>query len=324
MKPASVLLTRLIPDAGIALLRQAGLNIVLNPHARPLLPEELLQEVPRHEAVICQLTDRITETVLQAARPRCRVIATCAVGYDHIDVEAASRLGIAVTNTPDVLTEATADLAWAALLAAARRLGEGERAVRAGAWRGWGMMDFLGVDVYGQTLGIVGAGRIGTATARRAAGFNMRLLYYDTAPRPEVESLGGRRVPLDELLSSSDFISLHTPLLPETRGLLDARAFRRMKRTAILVNTARGPVVDQTALIEALRRGQIAGAALDVYHDEPRVPRELMELENVVLLPHIGSATLTTRMRMAEIAARNVIAVLRNERPPCPVTPWPR
>jgi len=186
------------------------------------------------------------------------------------------------------------------------------------------MMDFLGVDVFGQTLGIVGAGRIGAATARRATGFNMRILYHDTTARQEIESLGGRRVSLDELLSSSDFISLHTPLLPETRGLLDARAFRRMKRTAVLVNTARGPVVDQAALIQALRRGQIAGAALDVYHDEPRVPRELMELENVVLLPHIGSATLTTRTRMAEIAARNVIAVLRNERPPCLVAPRPQ
>lgn len=321
MNRASVLLTRLIPDAGIAMLENAGLAVSLNPHARQLFPDELRRAVSRHDAVICQLADRIDETVLQAARSRCRVFANSAVGYDNIDIAAAARLGIAVTNTPDVLTEATADLAWAALLATARRLGEGERLVRAGAWRGWGMLDFLGVDVFGQTLGIVGAGRIGAAVVRRATGFNMRILYYDSGPRPGVEALGGRQASLDELVSSSDFISLHTPLLPATRNLIDARAFRRMKRTAVLINTARGPVVDHEALVHALRNGLIAGAGLDVYNDEPRVPRDLLALENVVLLPHIGSATATTRSRMAEIAAQNVIAVLRGERPPCPVTP---
>ena len=320
MSSSSVYLTRLIPDAGIARLIAAGLSVHLNPLARKLLPHELRAEVGRHDAVICQLADRIDEQTLAAAAPRCRVFATCAVGYDNIDLAAAKRLGITVTNTPDVLTEATADLAWTLLLAAARRLGEAERFLRAGAWTGWGMLDFLGVDVWGRTLGIVGAGRIGTAVARRGTGFGMRILYHDSEPRPAIDSLGAQRVPLPELLEASDFISLHTPLVPETRNLIDANAIARMKRGAILVNTSRGAVVDQDALIEALRRGRIAGAGLDVYRDEPRIPRELLDLPNVVLAPHIGSATIGTRARMSELAAENVIAVLRGERPPTAVT----
>ena len=320
MSSSSVYLTRLIPDSGIARLIAAGLSVHLNPLARKLLPHELRAEVGRHDAVICQLADRIDEQILAAAAPRCRVFATCAVGYDNIDLAAAKRLGITVTNTPDVLTEATADLAWTLLLAAARRLGEAERFLRAGAWTGWGMLDFLGVDVWGQTLGIVGAGRIGTAVARRGTGFGMRILYADSEPRSAIDSLGAKRVPLTELLEASDFISLHTPLVPETRNLIDAKAIARMKRNAILVNPSRGAVVDQDALIEALRLGRIAGAGLDVYRDEPRIPRELLELPNVVLAPHIGSATIGTRARMSELAAENVIAVLRGERPPTAVT----
>lgn len=320
MSSSSVYVTRMIPDAGLAKLINAGLTVQMNPLARPLFPHELSAEVGGHDAVICQLADRIDETILAAAAPRCRVFATCAVGYDNIDLAAARRLGITVTNTPDVLTEATADLAWTLLLAAARRLGEAERYLRAGAWTGWAMLDFLGVDVWGRTLGIIGAGRIGTAVARRGTGFGMRILYHDSEPRPAMESLGARQASLNELLEAGDFISLHTPLVPETRNLIDARAIARMKRGAILVNTARGPVVDQDALIEALRLGRIAGAGLDVYRDEPRIPRELLELPNVVLAPHIGSATIGTRARMAELAAENVIAVLRGERPPTAVT----
>lgn len=306
----SVYITRLIPDAGIAKLVQAGLAVSMNPGARRLAPEELRAEVGRHDGVICQLADRIDERVLAVAATRCKVFATCAVGYDNFDLAAAKRFGITVTNTPDVLTEATADLTWALLLATARRLGEAERLVRARAWHGWGMLDFLGVDVYGRTLGIVGAGRIGTAVARRATGFSMRIVYFDQQPRQAIEALGATHVPLLELLEVSDFVSLHTPLIEETRHLIDENALRRMKRRAILINTARGPVVDQDALIQALQLGRIAGAGLDVYRDEPRVPEELLRLENVVLLPHIGSATLNTRSKMAETAAENVIAVL--------------
>lgn len=311
----SVYVTRAIPEAGIAALVGAGVRVRLNPLARSLRPEELREEVGRYDGVVCHLTDRIDETVLTAAAPRCKVFANCAVGTDNFDVAAAAQLGITLTNTPDVLTEATADLAWALLMATARRLGEAERVVRAGAWRGWGMLDFLGVDIHGKTLGIVGAGRIGTAVARRAGGFSMKVLYCDREPMAEIEALGARRVGLVELLETSDFVSLHTPLTEETRHLLDENGMRRMKREAVLINTARGAVVDQTALAEVLREGRIAGAGFDVYENEPLVPPDFLALENVVLLPHIGSATLATRSRMAEIAAENVIAVLRGEPP---------
>ena len=316
----SVFITRVIPDAGIAKLASAGLTVRVNPHARPLRRDELLEEVGEHDAVICQLADKIDAAVLNAAVPRCKVFATCAVGYDNFDLRTAARLGIVVTNTPEVLTNATADLAWSLILATARRLGEAERLVRAGAWQGWGMMDFLGVDVFGRTLGIIGAGRIGTAVARRATGFAMNILYHDEAPREQIETLGARRVGLPELLSASDFVSLHVPLTEGTRRLIDRRALSAMKRTAVLINTARGDVIDQPALIEALREGRILAAGLDVYQNEPHIPKELLELGNVVLLPHIGSATVATRSRMAEMAAENVIAVLNGRPPLNPVT----
>ena len=320
MSSLSVFATRPILDAGIAELAAAGMSVSMNPLARQLSAEELCQQVGRHDGVICHLTDRIDEGVLRASLPRCKVFATCAVGYDNIDVAAAGRLGLTIANTPDVLTEATADLAWALLLATARRLGEAERVVRAGVWRGWGMLDYLGVDVFGTTLGIVGAGRIGTAVARRASGFSMTLLYSDRQPREQIEDLGARRVPLAELLETSDFVSLHTPLVEETRHLIDEKALARMQRHAVLINTSRGQVVDQVALIKTLQRGRIAGAGLDVYWDEPRLPKDLLALENVVLLPHIGSATLTTRSKMAIIAAQNVISVLRGGEALHPVT----
>jgi len=321
MQAKSVYVTRAIPDTGIATLAAGGLHVRVNPSARSLRRDELRREVGRHDGVICQLSDRIDAEILGAAAPRCRVIATCAVGYDNIDVPAAARLGIVITNTPDVLTNATADLTWALILASARRLGEAERLVRAGAWRGWGMMDFLGVDVCGRTLGIAGAGRIGTAVAQRAAGFSMRVLYHDDSPKPRMEALGARRVELTELLSSSDFVSLHVPLTEGTRRLIDRRALDLMKPSAVLINTARGDVVDQDALIEVLREGRLFAAGLDVYQNEPRVPKELTDLENVVLLPHIGSATISTRTRMAEMAAENVVAVLSGRPPINPVKP---
>ncbi len=314
-----VYLTRSVPEAGIAMLASAGLTIRMNPLPRLLRHEELCQEVGGYHAVMCQATDRIDETVLTASRPRCKVFANCAVGYDNIDVAAATRLGIIVTNTPDVLTEATADLTWALMLAAARRLGEAERLVRAGVWRGWNMLDFLGVDVHGKTLGIIGAGRIGTAVARRARGFDMKLLYFARSEKPAMAALGAERRSLGELMEESDFVSVHLALSRETRNLIDDRAIRRMKREAIFINTSRGAVVDQSALVAALSQGRIAAAGLDVYTKEPMIPAELLALENVVLLPHIGSATVSTRNRMAQTAAANVVSVLRGEGPLNPV-----
>lgn len=316
-----VFVTRVVPEAGIARLVDAGLRVEVNPLPRPLRPEELLARIGRYDAILSQVADQLDEAALRAALPRCRIIAQCAVGYDNIDVAAAHRLGIVITNTPDVLTETTADLTWALILAAARRLGEGERLVRAGVWRGWGMLEMLGTEVHGATLGIVGAGRIGCAVARRSGGFGMKLLYHSRRASPEMQRLGGRQVRLDELLAGSDFVSLHVPLRADTRHLIDAAALARMKRTAILINTTRGGVIDEDALIEALREGRLAAAGLDVYAHEPHVPAGLAELENVVLLPHIGSATPATRNAMARRAADNVVAVLSGKPPLHPVLP---
>ncbi len=321
MSPKSVYITRLIPESGVALLTGAGFAVKMNPLARQLRRAELLEEAGRHAAIICQVPDAIDREVLQAAAPSCKIIALCAVGVDNVDLTAAQELGVVVTNTPDVLTEATADLTWALLMATARRLGEAERFVRAGAWRGWGMLDFMGADVHGRTLGIVGAGRIGTAVAKRARGFDMPVLYCARHAKGPLEALGAARAPVGELLRKSDFISLHVPLTPQTHHLIDDRALGDMKPTSILINTSRGAVVDQVALIDALRRGRIAAAGLDVYDKEPAIPQALLELDNVVLLPHIGSATATTRAKMAEIAAANAVAVLRGQKPLNPVLP---
>lgn len=321
MDSISVYITRMIPEAGITPLTAAGFEIKMNPLPRSPRREELLDEVGGHDGIICQLSDRIDRQVLEAAAPRCKVLATCAAGHDNIDLAAAREFGVVVTHTPDVLTEATADLTWALLLATARRLGEAERLVRAGAWRGWGMLDFLGAEVFGKTLGIIGAGRIGTAVARRARGFDMPVLYHAQTPRPAIEALGAKRVALAGLLESSDFVSLHLPLTDRTHHLLDATALDRIKQGAILINTARGAIVDQGALIEALRDGRLGGAGLDVYDGEPAVPPELLEMENVVLLPHIGSATVRARETMAAMAAESVVAVLTGEPPSHPVMP---
>lgn len=319
MTNRSVFITRMIPESGIVLLQKAGLAVKMNPFARQPKHEELVEEAGRHDAVICQLPDAIDRTFLKAASARCKVVATCAVGVDNIDLAAAREFNVTITNTPDVLTEATADLTWALMLATARRLGEAERTVRAGAWRGWGMLDLLGFDVYRRTLGIVGAGRIGAAVARRARGFDMPVLYHSRRRNPGIEEFGAKRVSLYELLEQSDFVTLHTPLTEETRQLIDGKAIARMKRGAILINTARGAVVDQVEMIRALKDGRLAAAGLDVYEKEPAVSPELLELDNVVLLPHIGSATISTRNRMAEIAAENVIAVLNGKPAVTPV-----
>lgn len=320
MNKPSVLITRSIPEEGVAVLTEAGLYVHPNKQPHGFGREDLLKEVARHDAVVCQAPDRIDAEVLASAAPRCKVFATCAVGFDNIDIAAAHQLGIVITNTPDVLTETTADLAWALMLAAARRVCEGDRVVRSGQWRGWGMLDFLGTDIYGKTLGIIGAGRIGSAVARRAAGFNMRVVYTSRTEKADLKKLSATCVPLDTLLQESDFVSIHVALTDATRRLIDERAFSKMKRGAILINTARGPIVDEPAMISALTSGRLAAAGLDVYAEEPNVPPELLRLGNVVLLPHIGSASVTTRVKMACLAAENVVAVLKGRQPLTPVT----
>jgi glyoxylate reductase len=318
--PGRVFITQPIPEPGPSLVATCGRSVAANHENRVLSPDELRKAVAGCEAVLCLLTDAIDRSVLESARG-CRIFANMAVGYNNIDVAGATELGIMVTNTPGVLTEATADLTWALILGVARRVAEGDVEMRAGRFPGWGPLYMLGGDVTGRTLGLVGPGRIAQAVAERARGFQMSLLYTGRRPSPALDSLGARGVPLDELLSESDFVSLHTPLTPETRHLIDARALAKMKRTAYLINTARGPVVDETALVTALRSHQIAGAGLDVYEDEPRMATGLAACTNALLLPHLGSATVATRAAMARIAAENLAAALDGERPPNLVNP---
>jgi glyoxylate reductase len=273
------------------------------------------------EALVPLLHDRIDDQLLEAAGPQLRVVANVAVGYDNVDVPACARRGVVVTNTPGVLTEATADLALSLILMTTRRLGEGERLIRAGTRWSWGMFFLLGTGLQGKTLGIVGLGQIGQAVARRAKAFGMSIVYSGPrrADRMIEAALAATQLPLDELLATADVVTLHCALDERTRHLIDARALARMRRTAFLVNTSRGPVVDEQALVDALRAGKIAGAGLDVYEHEPAVNPGLLELDNVVLLPHLGSATVETRRAMALLAARNAVAVLRGEAPLTPV-----
>jgi lactate dehydrogenase-like 2-hydroxyacid dehydrogenase len=312
-------ITRVLPEPALVIARAAA-EIDVWPEDGPPLAAELAIRAADCDGLLCLLTDRIDEVLLEQA-PKLRVVSQMAVGYDNIDVAACTRRGIAVGNTPGVLTETTADLAFGLLLMTARRLGEAERNLRAGAWKTWRPMELTGPDVHHATLGIVGMGRIGFEMARRAAGFQMRVLYHSRGRSEAAErELGADWVALDTLLDQSDFVSLHTPLTPETRRLIGERELRRMKPTAILINTARGAVVDQAALVEALRSGWIAGAGLDVYEAEP-LPADdpLLSLPNVVLLPHIGSASIPTRTKMAVLAAENLAAGLCGEPLPHPV-----
>jgi glyoxylate reductase len=311
---ARVLVTRTLVGDGLERLRAAGHEVEVWPGAEPPSRPELIERAQGADALLCTLSDRIDAAFLDA-NPHLAVIANYAVGLDNVDLEAARRHGIPVGNTPDILTDATADLAFALLLAAARRLPQGAQAVKDGRWGTWQPDGHLGADLVGATLGIVGAGRIGEALARRAAGFDMDVL--------KTTSRGG--TPLGTLLEQSDFVSLHVPLTPQTHHLIDAAALRRMKPTAILVNTARGPVVDQQALIEALHAGTIAGAALDVTDPEPLPPdHALLRAPNVLVLPHVGSATPRTRAAMTERAVDNVLAGLAGRPLPHPApTPGP-
>ena len=277
--------------------------------------EEVLRRVKEKEALVCLLTEKVNDELLQAAS-KLKIAANVAVGFDNIDVAACTKGGVVATNTPGVLDETTADFAWMLLMAVARRLLEGDAMARSGNWKGWDLDQLVGTDVWGKTLGIVGFGRIGRAMARRASGFQMKVIYGDAVrATPNVEKeLGAEYRDMNALLAEADFVSLHTPLLPETRGLFNAEKFGRMKRTAFLINTARGPVVDEAALVAALESGKIAGAALDVFEKEPTIHPGLRR-PNVVLAPHIASASLETRTKMACMAAENVVALLQGRRP---------
>jgi glyoxylate reductase len=313
--------TNELPEPALALLREAG--EVRESDARAALPRErLLAHVAGAEAVLTLLFDRVDEELLEAAGPRLRCVANVAVGFDNVDLAAAARHGVLVSNTPGVLDEATADLTMALILAVTRRLGEGERLVRSGRPWSWGMGFMLGTDLRGKRLGIVGLGNIGARVAQRARAFGMRVAYHSRNPAPP-EVAGGleaERLELEPLLSTSDVVSLHCPLTEETRHLIGAAELALMKPGAALINTARGPVVDEAALVGALRARRIV-AGLDVYEAEPRLEPGLAELENVVLSPHLGSATVETRTAMAELAARNAIAAVRGEPLPTPVEP---
>ncbi len=317
---ARIVVTRLIPEPALELLHAAG-DVWLSPHDRPMTLEELYAAVAGADAVVTLLHDRVDDAFLDAAGPGLRVVANVAVGYDNIDVPACARRGVVATNTPGVLVDATADLAMALILISTRRLGEAERMVREGGSWSWSMFFMLGTGLQDKTLGVVGLGQIGSATARRARAFGMRIVYAgrrraDAALESELDAT---MLDLDELLATADVVSINTPLSDATRHLIDARRLGLMKPTAHLVNTSRGPVVDEAALAAALRAGTIAGAGLDVFEHEPEIDPGLRGLENVVLIPHLGSATIETRTAMGVLAAENAAAVLRGEAPPTPI-----
>jgi glyoxylate reductase len=312
-----VLVTREIPDVGLRLLEGFDVNVLSE---SPPERGELLEAVRGASGILTTVTEKMDAEVMEVAGGGLKVIANMAVGYDNIDVQAATERGVVVTNTPEVLNETTADTAFMLLLAAARRLGEAERLLRSGGWDAWGPKQLTGPDIWGKRLGIVGFGRIGQALARRTRGFDMDLVYHDQYRNEEAErELGARYLELDELLRTSDFVSIHTPLTPETTHLIGADELVRMKPEAVLVNTSRGPVVDEAALADALADDRIFAAGLDVYEKEPEVHPKLLNLENVVLAPHIGSASIETRDKMAALAAENLAAVLRGEEPKTPV-----
>jgi glyoxylate reductase len=311
---ASVLVTRRLPSSVLDKLRAAA-AVDLYAGDAPISPDELRARLADKDALVCLLTDRVDASVLAAA-PGLRIVSNVAVGYNNIDVAAARARGIVVTNTPDVLTDSVADFTWALILAITRRLAEGERLLRRGGWRGWSLDFMLGTELRGKQLGLVGLGRIGRAVAARAPAFGMRVAY---ASRSDTQFAGGERVSLDRLLNTSDIVSLHVPLTSETRHLIDKRVLARMKRSAYLINTARGPVVDEEALAWALGQHLLAGAALDVYENEPAVHPDLLRLENVLLVPHMASGTTETRTAMADLAVENVIAVIAGRPPLTPV-----
>ena len=321
-----MLVTQKVPDPAYPPLEAIG-DVEANMEEESIWPyEELLQRGPGHDYIYSLLTDNIDARFLEAcaaSTPSLKMVANMAVGFNNIDVETATRLRIAVSNTPGVLSDTTADLAFALLMATARRIPEAERFLRAGKYKGWGPLLFCGAEVHGTTLGLLGAGRIGKIVARRASGFDMKVLYYDVYRiSPEEEARYHMTyMPMEDVLGQSDFISVHTPYMPSTHHLISERELKMMKPTAILINTARGPIVDEKALVRALQSKTIAAAGLDVFENEPAVEPELLSMENVVLLPHIASASLKTRTLMATMASDNIVAHYKGERPPNIVNP---
>ena len=315
----SILISRALPADAISRARSRA-EVDVNDVDAPIPRAELLRRLRGRQGLICMITDSVDEELL-AACPDLKVAANVAVGFNNIDVAAATRRGVVVTNTPDVLTETTADFAWTLLMGTARRLVEADRYVREGKFKQWEFMLLNGGDIHGKTLGIVGFGRIGRGMARRAQGFGMRVLYQDAvaADAATERELQATRTDIATLLRESDFVTLHTPLLPETRHLINAQSLKTMKKTAYLINAARGPVVDEAALAQALKEGWIAGAGLDVFEEEPKIHPGLLGLSNVVLAPHIASASGDTRLEMANLAVDNCLAVLEGKTPPTPV-----
>ncbi|NOQ97860.1 MAG: D-glycerate dehydrogenase [Calditrichae bacterium] len=311
-----VFLSRRIPEPGIRYLKDAGLEVEVYAKDQAVTRQELLEMISQYDALLSLLTEQVDEELLEKAG-KLKIVANYAVGYNNIDIAACTQRGIAVTNTPEVLTEATADLTFTLILAVAKRIVEGDDLTRRGLFKGWGPLLLLGADVSGKILGIVGVGRIGSAVARRATGFDMKILYHDTKQNNELEKkYEAKFVSLDELLEKSDFISLHVPLNENTRHMINMNRLRQMKTGAYLINTSRGPVVDENALVTALREKIIAGAGLDVFEEEPLLAPGLTELPNTVLLPHIASATVETRTKMALMAAENIVSMAQGKIPP--------
>ena len=321
MNKPEVFVTRKLPQKALNMIEKEC-NMTVNPHDRAMTRGELEEAIQGIDGLLCLLTDNIDEKLLDL-NPGLTVIANYAVGYDNIDIDACTERGIPVSNTPGVLDDTTADLAWTLLMCTARRVIEADKFTRAGKYEGWGPMMFLGGDIYNKTLGIIGLGRIGKGVAKRAVkGFEMDVKYYDAKRKKEVEKeLGMDYMKLNDLLKKSDFISIHVPLTPDTERMIGEKEFKMMKDSAYLINTARGAVIDEKALLQALRDDEIAGAGLDVYEDEPKLTPGLAGQDNVVLLPHIGSASIETRTKMATMAAENLIAGLKNEKMPNIINP---
>ena len=316
----NIFLTRKIPEQGIKILKKHH-KIEIFPHNRIPTKEEIIKGIKGKDGLLCLLTDQIDEDIIKS-EPNLKMISNYAVGYNNIDVKTATQLKIPVSNTPGVLTDATAEMAWALLFAVARRIVEADKFTRAGKFKGWGPLLMHGQDVGKKTLGVIGAGRIGTAFALKSRGFDMDVLYYDIKTNDRLEKeLGAKKVGLNELLQQSDFISLHVPLIELTHHLIGADQLKMMKKTAILINTSRGPVIDEKALIKALKENWIFGAGLDVYEHEPEISEQLKKLDNVVLQPHSASATIETRTKMSVMAAENMLAGLKGEKPPNCVNP---
>ncbi|MFZ1039352.1 MAG: glyoxylate reductase [Candidatus Bathyarchaeia archaeon] len=322
MPKPKVYVTRELPERGLKTIKER-FDAEVWPEYAPPPKKTIIEKAKDVDALATLLSDKIDAEVFDAA-PKLKMIAQLAVGFDNVDVQEATKRGIYVSNTPEVLTDTTADFAWTLLMALARRVVEADKYVRMGKWKvGWHPAMLQGRDVYGATMGIVGAGRIGYAVAKRATGFSMKILFYDVIPRPEMEKdFGAKKVDLDELLKQSDFVSVHVPLMKETHHLINAEKLRLMKKTAYLINNSRGPVVDEKALYEALNEGRIAGAGLDVFEQEPTsLANPLLKLDNVVVAPHISSASYETRSKMAEMVADNLIAFFEGKKPPNLINP---